>query len=156
MYGTSQSTVLPPLYPDVKWVIVSGTTNIDLFDALRDGECKGAVITASDWHYVNVWAETNPNCNLVQVGSTISSFSGSWPFLNNYETSCSFFLGDVISAIIIAMKTDGTYDDLVASRNSLFSNAGCSTAKVSKAKLEGQLGINNMAGRSKSLNRSIS
>jgi hypothetical protein len=91
----------------------------------------GAVLGRADWEIAEVSAATNPECNLVLVGDTITPISGSWALKFDYSTACTKYVQIVLDSIIVGMVTDGTFTDLWQTAISSATSIDCSMASAS-------------------------
>lgn len=101
--GSFAKTVLDS-YKNIKQVL----SPTDTVTPLAQGKCQAAIVAQINWDIYRQQKASDPNCNIVQVGSAIRVIDGAWPFKVDYNNKCVSFVNDVITALLIDLYTDGT------------------------------------------------
>ena len=143
--GTLAAEVIQQSYKGINLVLVNSNYVSDLMAALKRGECDGVVLGANDWSRAELDINSNPNCDLVLAGETISPISGSWAHKFDYSAYCTKYVQIVIDSIIVGMITDGTITETWNSAISSSATINCANRKVSGGGVQA-MGPGNMSG----------
>jgi hypothetical protein len=118
-------------YPDLHLVYVNSTEPSDILRSISDSECKGAFMASSDFIIAEGMKESDPSCNsdFVFVGEDLFPASASFPYVYDFNSSCTSLLKSVLDIYIIESVADFTFSNFHSTAAANASNNDC-TFKV--------------------------
>ena len=143
-------SVLASSYPGVQVVKVNSPSGQGILQALAEGRCVGGLVTRWEWNVLRNAQLVNPKCELFRASGGIRSFSGSWAFDNDVgPVSCTTLVGLAVTSALTDMKSDGTYDTIVATAKAAYADTSCpdtNDAALAAASVAIGLGLDELGG----------
>lgn len=108
--GTAMDVYVTSEFPSYKKVVRILDRN-EMYQALNDDKCDVLFTTVDIWNAKRYDFETNPDCNLEQIGRTVEVFEASFPMGDSLQF-CTSILKDALALHLAEMKTDGRLADI--------------------------------------------
>jgi len=105
--GSFAESTLMTYYPGIRRY----TTNEPTV-SLAEEKCDAALISYLEYQIASNTAKLNPDCNLLQPGSSVRTVNGAWPYKADYVDKCTSYANDVLTALFLNLYGAGTMDTL--------------------------------------------
>jgi len=133
-------------YPGSESLMIPFENEVDMYQALQNGECLVLLSSMEDWRNHERDAIYNINCGMKWAGRRVEAVPASFALRTSFN-HCRALLHDVLDFFLIKMRSDGTLQEVWDNyRDFKLANTCDTGATTTKTAKVSQLNVFNMAG----------
>jgi hypothetical protein len=102
---TAEDTIVSGAYPQAK--IVRKTEYVDIYNGIRQADCRFAITAVSDWESYEQRSQVNGDCRLNWIGRVFKFVQTGFATKSDSGTLCTSLIRDVLDLHLKEMKEDG-------------------------------------------------